>query len=67
MCRNKTLNNKVNHLIIYRDKQNAFRELLEIDSSIEIHARDQRNLMPKIFNVKKGVLFNEVFEFAENL
>ena len=60
MCCNRTLNSRINHLLeqalrlVYRDKQNTFKELVEIT---------------KIFKDKNGVspsIMNEVFQFIEN-
>ena len=59
MCHGCIINKKTNRLherylrIIYGDRQSAFEELLEKDSSVSIHERSIQILATKMYKVSK--------------
>ena len=61
MFHTRTLNNKINKLhkralrLAYKSDDCTFQELLDMDNSVTIHAKDLQKLATEMFNVKKKI------------
>ena len=71
MFHSRRLNNRINHIlkraliIIYKDYNSSFKELLRKDSSLTIHQRNLKLLVTEMFKVKIGCapdIMKEIFE-----
>ena len=74
MFHNRRLNNGINHIheralrIIYQDDNSSLEGLLRKDSSLTIHQRNLKLLVPEMFHVKIVCaldIIKEIFEIVD--
>ena len=69
MFHTKQLNNRINSLIVFQDRNSSFRELLNLDKSFFIYYRNIKYLLTEINKVKMSLsppIMGDLFSLSEN-